>query len=118
MNKTITNSIYTTVKNRTNGTVIDNAVDIEDIATLIHDEDFKPLVMELRGLDENEWSDFKKANFSGFIPSQFINEAGTKRHNGIIQIDIDQNETYTTEYIAKLKKRLSEHKKAPELVTS
>jgi len=103
------NEIYTAVKNRTNGEIIENASNLEDMAKLIHDEDFEHLVAELRRLDESESSEFKKSNFSGFFPSQYINEDGKNQHNGIIQIDIDQSDTYTTEYITELKIRLSGH---------
>ena len=55
MNKTITNNIYTTVKNRTNGEIVENAANLEDMARLICDEDFRSLVSELREQDETKW---------------------------------------------------------------
>lgn len=103
------NEIYTAVKNRTNGEIVENAINIEGMAILINGEDFKTLVTELRALDESVWPEFKKSNFSGFFPSQYINEDGKYQHNGIIQIDIDQSDTYTTEYIAELKSNLAKH---------
>lgn len=99
-------SIYTETKRRTFEDQKTQCT-FDTIAKRLKTDKFNQLVTEVRKLDKGRQSKFKKDNFAGFYPSFFDDDNCVKQSNGIIQIDVDENEKYTTDYIKELKNRIS-----------